>query len=111
MYTNASPNGRNATRRSGESRDLEAQIRLQKLEEMVTVLMRTTKDSPEHHDEESSTQTGTFDQRLKGLSIHNASQILKTPPGGHLDVTHDSETNYLGATHWEAILENVSNFS
>jgi hypothetical protein len=50
----------------------------------------------------------TVDQRLKGLSVHRSPQAPESSlsSGGHLDI-HGSETNYLGATHWIAILENV----
>lgn len=46
------------------------------------------------------------DQSFNGLSIQSPPQTPKTSAGGHLDC-NGSELNYLGATHWATILENV----
>lgn len=105
-YSNASRDEHNAPRRTGGPKDSEAQLRLQKLEKMVTSLMQTTRNGSENGANEASAGCRTFDQSLNRLSIHNSAQSSETAPGGHLSI-NDSETNYLGATHWEAILENV----
>ncbi len=73
---------------------------------MVTSLMQTTKADSETGGNQASTRCRTVDESLNRLSIHNSTQPSEGAPGGHLSV-NDSETNYLGATHWEAILENV----
>lgn len=92
--------------RPKRSTDSEAQIRLQKLEDMVATLMRTTKEDAEKAGSKASSHNNVVDSSFRGLSIHNSSRSTEMPLGGHLSVD-DSETNYLGATHWEAILENV----
>lgn len=74
---------------------------------MVTTLMRTTKEDTENANVKAPSHSRNVDHGLSRLSIHNPSQSTETPTGGHLSID-DSETNYLGATHWEAILENVS---
>ncbi len=99
--------GRNERDRSdGGSKASEAQLRLQNLEEMVTSLMQTTKETSEIHSEKRSPQTVAVDERPKDLSVQNSPQNFETSSGGHLDI-HGSETNYLGATHWATILQNV----
>lgn len=105
-YSNASRDERNVPRRNGTPKDSEAQLRLQKLERMVTSLMQTTRADLEDGGNNASARCQTFDQSLNQLSIDNSPRSSETAPGGHLSI-NDSETNYLGATHWEAILENV----
>lgn len=107
-YSNGGRAGRD--KYDGESRASEAQLRLQKLEEMVTSLMQTNEQDSEHHSEKKSPQHVRIDQRLRELSVHNPPKISETSLRGHLDV-HGSETNYLDATHWVTILKNVSVFS
>ena len=89
--------------RRGEPRDSEAQLRLQKLEEMVTSLMRTTKEDPKTHGEHLYTHMPIADQCLDNLS----------PPASDSSQEEYSNSNvskrtYISATHWTAILKNVS---
>lgn len=70
------------------SKASEAQLRLQKLEDMVTTLM-----------EDRNPGSGSPIEML-------SSQLSKASTAGHLDV-QGSESNYVGATHWTSILENV----
>ena len=89
--------------RRAEPRDSEAQLRLQKLEEMVTSLMRTTKEDPKRHGENMSTHMSIADQCFNGPSppISNSSQEA------YFD-SNLSERTYVSATHWTAIFKNVS---
>ena len=89
--------------RRGELRDSEAQLRLQKLEEMVTSLMRTTREDPKSHGESMTTHMSVADQCFDELS----------PPTSVLSEEAFSSSNlsgraYVSATHWTAILKNVS---
>lgn len=94
-FTNAAQNGHEAC--GDPSRASEAQLRLHRLEEMVTDLMQTTKKESE---------SCTVDHRLKDLSVHSSIPHSQTSSTGHLE-TNGTETNYLGATHWATILDNV----
>ena len=94
-------------RPDGGSKASEAQLRLQKLEEMVTGLMQTSQKVPESIGDQRSRSNATVDQRLEDLSVHTSPENPETSIRGHLDY-HGSETNYLGATHWATILENVA---
>ena len=99
-YFTSGVNGRD--RRGGEPRDSEAQLRLQKLEEMVTSLMRTTKENLEGRRDEMSIQFGNADQRF------NDPSPTGSDPSSELQLDSNvPERNYVSATHWTAILENV----
>ena len=74
---------------------------------MVTNLIHQPKDSVDQNNGNASFQQATVDQRLKDLSVQNAVEKPEMNSSGHLE-SSGSETNYLGATHWAAILENVS---
>jgi hypothetical protein len=80
-------------------RSSEAQLRLRKLEEMVNSLIqhKPGSESP---------------GREHPLTDPVADSSLDLPPdgptGGQLKNNNGSESNYLGATHWQAILQNVS---
>ena len=87
-------------------RTSKAQLRLQKLEEMVASLMQNSVKTSENHIEHTSPYAA-IDQHLKELSFQNSTPTSETPPIGRLDI-QDSEANYTGATHWATILENVS---
>lgn len=104
QYSNGSQNVHD--RHGGESKASEAQQRLQKLEEMVTSLMQTNKEGSESGSVNISPHNATVDQRFNKLSVHSLPQTFVRSSIGHLDV-NCSETNYLGATHWATILENV----
>ena len=87
--------------RRGEPRDSEAQLRLQKLEEMVTSLMRTREDS-KSHGENMTTHMSIADQCFDELSPPtsvSSEEALESNPSGR---------TYVSATHWTAILKNVS---
>ena len=103
-YSNDSPGSHD--RRDGESKASEAQQRLQKLEEMVTSLMRTNKEGSESGSVKIPLHNATVDQCFDNLSVRSLPPTFETSSTGHLDV-NGSETNYLGATHWATILENV----
>ncbi|OAP55387.1 hypothetical protein AYL99_10360 [Fonsecaea erecta] len=102
-----------------------AQSRLQKLEEMVTILMQANQStngqssggggggggqvSPSSSESSASKTTSTHpDHVVTAPSVaDNTSPLAQDlPPNGHLDI-RGAETKYLGATHWAAILENI----
>ncbi|KIX05352.1 uncharacterized protein Z518_06224 [Rhinocladiella mackenziei CBS 650.93] len=94
----------------------EAQIRLQKLEEMVTLLMQMNKGSASKENqtttsyEDHITPTTTMGgQGVAAAALPSVkSPVLGSHKGldGHLD-TRSAETQYIGATHWTAILEHI----
>ena len=73
---------------------------------MVTDLIRS-RESPVDLDGKEKLRGSTVDQQLNHLSIDSSLQSPGNISGGYLDI-HGSETNYLGATNWTAILDNVS---
>ncbi|KAI9719226.1 MAG: hypothetical protein M1812_003556 [Candelaria pacifica] len=77
----------------------EAQVRLQKLEEMVTSMMRTTRDGSSSN-ENTLPSNSILERTLDDLSI-----VPDTNPG-LLDI-QGSETNYRSPIQWEAILTDV----
>ena len=83
----------------------EAQLRLQKLEEVVASLLRTSSNGSERLTNHESLDDDAVNQ-LKSLSVDNPPQKPNLTIQGHLD-HRGSETNYHGATHWATILENV----
>ena len=89
--------------RRGEPRDSEAQLRLQKLEEMVTSLMRTTEKDPMTHDEDMSTHMSIADHYLDDLSTPTSDSSQEAYSNSNY-----SGKTYVSATHWTAILKNVS---
>ncbi|EXJ69562.1 uncharacterized protein A1O5_07598 [Cladophialophora psammophila CBS 110553] len=101
---------------SNEDNISRAQSRLQKLEEMVTMLMQANQglavqDSratpPSSDDSLRSGPTSANPVTALGPSTADSSSLaLDPPPNGHLDI-RGTETKYLGATHWAAILENI----
>ncbi len=103
-YSNADKLG--PDRRDCGYRDSEAQLRLQKLEEMVTSLMETNKDGFESHSDKTSPHTGTGDQNFDDASAHSLPQVSESSLRGHLN-SKGSEKEYVNATHWTTILENV----
>lgn len=106
-YSNGLRKGRD--KRDEAVKASEAHVRLQKLEQMVTSLMQTTSKGSGTSGETRSSSNAMIDQHLKDLSVHSSSQTLEPSCGGHLDI-QGPETNYLGATHWATILENVGVF-
>ena len=83
----------------GGPRASEAQLRLRKLEEMVHSLIK--------HKPESESSDG--DDSLTDLPADSSFHLLpsEASSGSRLK-NNGSESNYLGATHWQAILQNVS---
>lgn len=78
---------------------IEAHIRLQKLEEMVTGILQTTNKCHDNAEDVYPTSR-TADQTLESLSLDNPSEAAEGSFGsrGHLEV-NGSETTYAGATH------------
>ena len=85
----------------------EVQLRLQKLEEMITTLMQNPKGTSKTSNDTHSVRDVTMSRSSESLSAHGPSPT-EANIGGHLE-TNGPETNYLGATHWETILEHVGN--
>jgi hypothetical protein len=96
-------------RRDEVLRTSEAQIRLQKLEEMVTTLMQRSGEGSEGLNAKTSSSSKTVEQSISNLSVDGSPYPSNGASGGHWDVK-GSEVNYLGATHWSTILENVGSF-
>ena len=88
--------------RRGELRDSEAQLRLQKLEEMVTSLMRTTRKDTKNLGENMTTHISIADQCFDELSPPTSVSSEEALDSNLLGKT------YVSATHWTAILKNVS---
>lgn len=97
--------GRDGTR--SISRTSEAQIRLQKLEDMVTGLLESSGKELNADDDRKSCTYGTADKQSRNPAVRASSREYQSPVKGHLDYD-GSEVNYLGATHWATVLENVS---
>ncbi len=91
-------------RSNDESGASEIQLRLQKLESMVTNFIETGGKGSLTH--EFSPSDGTEHNQLKSNGAHSPSEAARATPNGHLEV-NGRETTYLGATHWATILENV----
>jgi hypothetical protein len=94
-YSSEAPRHRRT--RDDIQRASEAQLRLQRLEEMVTTLMDSNESS-------SAAPNDALSDKLSIRSLTTPRNWNSCP--GHLDVS-GSEARYLGATHWESILENV----
>lgn len=88
------------------SRTSEAQLRLKKLEKMITRIMNNTADSSESQTDRSTPHSLNVEEHLRDLSVQNSPQSSSASSGGRLAI-NGSEANYLGATHWTTILENV----
>ena len=70
---------------------------------MVTSLMRITKEDPKSHGENMSTHMSIVDQCFDDLSPPNSDSSHEAYSNSNF-----SERNYVSATHWTAILKNVS---
>lgn len=101
VYSNGGAIGRD--RRGEVSRDSEAQLRLQKLEEMVTSLMRSTKGNSISNSDKMAPSVATAEQGFDGVSL--PSSVLSPEALLNMNV---SERNHINPTHWTKILENVS---
>lgn len=88
-----------------------AQARLQKLEEMVTMLMQSNQGPAMPEPTDITTDTIGKNAPSSSKEALSASEKLSSscpdaPANGHLDV-RGAETKYHGSTHWAAILEHV----
>ncbi|CAG8954361.1 hypothetical protein HYFRA_00005986 [Hymenoscyphus fraxineus] len=101
---------KDARSRNVESRGSEVQLRLQKLEEMVTGLMHKTKEQNEPRNFLSDlaiTPPEMIDPSLKTFtgSVNEAGVAAPTEHSQLCD--NDSGTRYLGATNWTTVLQNI----
>lgn len=103
-YSNSENLGRDG--RDCGYRDSEAQLRLQRLEEMVTNLIQRNEESPESISDKRSRLNGTGDSTLEDVIIYSPRQLSDSSSEGDLNNKH-SEKAYVNATHWTKILENV----
>lgn len=69
--------------------------------------MQSTKQGSENSDDKASPHRIGLDQSFNDLSFQSPPHTNETLVRGHLDY-NGSEIKYLGATHWETILENVN---
>jgi hypothetical protein len=87
-----------------------AQARLQKLEDMVTMLMQSNHGTDRRNGQptpaSAETSTGPAATSTAASSSCGPLPTPEAHSNGHLDVS-GSETKYLGATHYLSILENV----
>ena len=88
-------------------RDSEAQLRLQKLEEMVTSLIQTNKEGSENPSEKASSHSGMGDQSHDEVSDYRSPRSSISSTRAHPSMS-GTEKEYVNTTHWTAILENVS---
>ena len=103
-YSNVEKPGRD--RRDCGYRDSEAQLRLQKLEDMVTSLVRANEESPNSHSDRMSLHNGTSDRTPDNASIYSSPQTSESASNGNPSMK-SSEMIYVNATHWTTILDNV----
>lgn len=87
-------------------RDSEAQLRLQRLEEMVTNLIQTNEKSSKSLSEKRSSHSGTGDSTPEDVIIYSPRPISESSSEADLN-NKPSEKAYVNATHWTKILENV----
>ena len=93
-------------RRDRGYRDSEAQLRLQRLEDMVTSLIQTDKDWSETRSDKAPLENGTDNQKRDEASIHSSPQLSEPSSSAH-PYMKVSARGYVSATHWTTILENV----
>lgn len=82
-------------------RTSEAQLRLRKLEVMVNSLVGNKPVSENFNGEEEALRD--YDRRQEGQQ-----RPPGIVPGDHLESDGAEYNNYLGATQWQAVLQNVS---
>ena len=87
-------------------RNSEAQLRLQRLEKMITSLIKTNEVSSDSRSEKTSFHNKTGDGISDHASLHSSPQTSELSSEGHLNMK-PPEKVYVNATHWTAILENV----
>ena len=83
-----------------------AQLRLQRLEQMITSLIKTNQVSSESRSDKTSFYNETSDGISDHASVHSSPQTSELSSEGHLSMK-PQEKVYVNATHWTAILENV----
>ncbi|TVY49194.1 Fusarisetin A cluster transcription factor [Lachnellula occidentalis] len=107
-YSSGNRNERGKRDRAGESKNAEAHLRLQKLEDMVTGLLQSTNEGSESNGNSAHADGQPVDRNLEDLSLDSSLRTVEACSGarGHLEISR-SETKYLGATHWTAILEDI----
>ena len=103
-YSNPEKLGRDG--RDKRDRDSEAQLRLQRLEKMVTSLIQTNEESPENRSDKTLFHNKTGDEIPDQASVHSSPQSSELSSEGHLNMK-PPEKVYVNATHWTAILEHV----
>ena len=74
---------------------------------MVTNIIQKPHKSFENGNEKSFSRDNGVDQSSKSPSTIGSAEISDLSKLGHLEL-NGSETNYLGATHWATILDDVS---
>ena len=104
--TYSNPEGLGRDKRDCGYRDSEAQLRLQRLEKMVTSLIQTNNESFESRTDRTSFHIKTGDGISDHESFNSSPQTSEMSSEGHMSMK-PSEKVYVNATHWTAILENV----
>ena len=102
----SSPERPGRDKRDCGHRESEAQLRLQRLEKMVTSLIQTNEESSERRSDKTLFHDKTGDGIPNHASLHSSPQISELSSEGHRNVK-PPEKVYVNATHWTAILENV----
>lgn len=105
-YTYSDPESLGRDGRDCGYRDSEAQLRLQRLEEMVTNLIQMNEKSSKNLSDKRSSHSGTGDSTLEDIIIYSPRQISESSSEADLN-NKPSEKAYVNATHWTKILENV----
>jgi hypothetical protein len=93
-----------------ESSNAEAQLRLQKIEDMVNDLLHKSQQGPNESNNfppEKSLNLQSTDSSTCGPGNH---ATISSAGQGHFDID-SSGTRYFGATSWTAVLESVSTAS
>ena len=104
-YSNAEKSARD--RRDCGYKDSEAQLRLQRLEQMVTGLIQTNKAWSGGRNDNKILPNGPDNQMYDDISVDSSPQTSESSSKGRLNM-NTSEKEYVNTTHWTTILENVS---
>ena len=104
-YSKSEKDNGHGTNTSTNSTRAEAQIRLQKLEELVTGLMQATPSS-DGADDASNNMAIDHGPKEVTLPSPSSSEQSGSLLNGHLNID-GLESHYHGATHWTTILENI----
>ncbi|KAH6677492.1 fungal-specific transcription factor domain-containing protein [Halenospora varia] len=110
-YSSSSQSVRDKKEKPADSRTSEAQLRLQKLEEMVMGLMQNAGAKGILETPESLPTFATpAEQYFNGTSMADSppsSENSSSGPGPGRLHTNGEEIKYSGATHWSTVLENI----